>query len=172
MAELDADIEIRPVTRAEAEAWRALRLEMLKNHPTAFKSSYEEEAPQDLSFFAERIPEDPVDAVFGVYRDGVLSGCAGFSREKRAKVAHKGTMSSVYLKPELRGRGVGEALVKRVIDHASAHVSILHCSVTRENTAACELYRRMGFIDYGIEPRALRIEGRDYDEAMLILNLD
>jgi ribosomal protein S18 acetylase RimI-like enzyme len=172
MAELEPDIDIRPVTRAEAEAWRALRLEMLKDNPTAFKSSYEEEAPQNLSSFAARIPEDPIDVLFGVYRGGVLSGSAGFSREKRVKIAHKGLMWSVYLKPELRGRGVGEALVQRVIDHAGANVSVLLCSVTSENTAACELYRRMGFVEYGIEPRALRVDGRDYDEDMLILNLD
>jgi len=172
MAALGPDIDIRPITRSEAEAWRALRLEMLKNHPTAFKSSYEEEAAKPLSSFVDRIPEDGVDVLFGVYAGEVLCGAAGFSREARAKTRHKGMLSSVYLRPELRGRGLGEALVGRVIDHARRHVAVLLCSVVSENTEACELYRRMGFIDYGIEPRALRYDGVDYDEDQLVLTLD
>ena len=30
----------------------------------------------------------------------------------------------------------------------------------------------MGFIDYGIEPRSLRYEGADYDEALLVISFD
>ena len=57
MAEPGSDIDIRPVTRAEAPAWRALRLEALKNHPLAFMSSYEEAVKRDLADFTARIPE-------------------------------------------------------------------------------------------------------------------
>lgn len=172
MAAPDRDVDIRPITRAEAGAWRTLRLEMLREHPTAFKSSYEETAAQDLAAFAERIPETGVDVLFGVYAGGVLAGAAGFSREPRLKVAHKGVMSSVYLRPELRGRGVGEALVRRVIDHARQHVCVLLCSVTSDNHPARALYARMGFVRYGVEPRALRHEGKDHDEDLLAISLD
>jgi ribosomal protein S18 acetylase RimI-like enzyme len=172
MAALDLDIDIRPVTRAEAPAWRALRLEMLKNHPTAFKSSYEDVADRELDFFAQRIPEGEVDVLFGVYAAGQLSGSAGFSREERHKVQHKGVMSSVYLKPPLRGRGIGAALTLRVIDHARKHVSVLLCSVVSDNQAARALYKRVGFVRYGVEPRALRHEGKDYDEDLLAISLD
>ena len=34
------------------------------------------------------------------------------------------------------------------------------------------LYRSVGFVAYGIEPRALRHAGRDYDEAMMVLMID
>jgi ribosomal protein S18 acetylase RimI-like enzyme len=172
MAEPDSEIEIRPITRAEAGAWRALRLEMLRNHPTAFKSSFEEEAARAMEHFADAIGEDGVDVRFGVYRAGQLMGAAGFLREKRAKTAHKGVMGSVYVKPELRGRGVGEALVRRVVDHARQHVVLLLCSVVSDNRAARALYGRLGFVRYGLEPRALRYAGRDYDEELLALALD
>jgi ribosomal protein S18 acetylase RimI-like enzyme len=173
MAEPGSDFDIRPVTRAEAPAWRALRLEALKNHPLAFMSSYEEAVKRDLSFFAERIPEPGgADVLFGVYVGDELCGCAGFGREPGEKEKHKGFMWGVYLRPELRGRGVGEALVGRLLDHARGQVALLRCSVTTENTAACELYRRMGFIEYGIEPRSLRYDGTDYDEALLVISFD
>lgn len=172
MADSGIDFEIRPVTRAEAAAWRALRLEMLRNEPLAFSSSFEDQVGLDLAFFAGRIPEDGVDVLFGVYVDGELSGSAGFSREQGLKVSHKGLMWSVYLKPRLRGRGIGEALAGRVIDHARRHVSVLQCSVTRDNLAARALYRRMGFVEYGVEARALRYQGKDHDEVLLAISFD
>jgi ribosomal protein S18 acetylase RimI-like enzyme len=175
MAEPDFDVrpEIRPVTRAEAAAWRELRLEALKNHPAAFMSSYEEAVKRDLRSFAERIPQPGGDDVlFGVYVGGMLGGCAGFGREPGAKEKHKGFMWGVYLRPALRGRGIGEALIGRLIDHAREHVSLLRCSVTVENASAAGLYRRLGFVQYGIEPRSLRYDGRDYDEALLVISFD
>ncbi|HLK25159.1 MAG TPA: GNAT family N-acetyltransferase [Caulobacteraceae bacterium] len=172
MPPLDPDIEIRPMRRDEASAWRSLRLEMLKDHPTAFKSSYEEEAVQPLESFARRIFEDGVSVRFGVYAKGELCGSAGFEREPRAKTAHKGVLGGVYLKPALRGRGLGEALVQRVIDHARAHVAQLLCSVTSDNPSAKELYRRLGFVAYGTAPRALRYDGVDHNEDLLVLALD
>ena len=173
MAEPGFDFDIRPVTRAEASAWRELRLEALKNHPIAFMSSYEEAVKGDLAVFAERIPPaGGADVLFGAYVAGALGGCAGFVREPGAKERHKGFMWGVYLRPSLRGRGIGEALVGRVIDHARGQVSLLRCSVTTGNIGAWELYRRMGFVDYGVEPRALRYEGVDYDEALLVISFD
>lgn len=173
MIEPGSDYDIRPVTRAEAPAWRELRLEALKNHPLAFMSSYEEAVKRDLAAFAERIPEPGgVDVLFGVYAGGALSGCAGFGREPGEKERHKGFMWGVYLRPALRGRGIGEALIGRLIDHAREHVSLLRCSVTVDNASAADLYRRLGFVQYGIEPRSLRHQGRDYDEALLVISFD
>jgi len=115
MAEPGSDFDIHPVTRAEAAAWRELRLEALKNHPTVFMSSYEEAVKRDLAFFAERIPQPGgADVLFGVYVADELCGCAGFGREPGEKEKHKGFMWGVYLRPNLRGRGVGEALVGRL----------------------------------------------------------
>ncbi len=36
------DYEIRRLTERDAEAWRALRLQALKDHPEAFATAYEE----------------------------------------------------------------------------------------------------------------------------------
>lgn len=164
--------EIRPVTKAEAAAWRVLRLEMLRDEPVAFSSSYEDQADYPLSFFEARIPDDGVDVLFGVYVDGALCGSAGFSQEDGAKVSHKGLMWSVYLRPHLRGAGIAEALVRRVIEHARRYVVQLICGVSVDNPRAGRLYRRLGFQCYGVEPRALRIDGRDYDEELLVINFD
>jgi ribosomal protein S18 acetylase RimI-like enzyme len=48
----------------------------------------------------------------------------------------------------------------------------IHLHVVTTNIAAYDLYRSMGFVAYGIEPRALRHAGRDYDEAMMVRLID
>lgn len=164
--------EIRPVTRAEAPVWRGLRLEMLETHPTAFSSAYEEFVLRTPGEVAARVPEPGgADVLFGVYQAGALDGCAGFVREAGLKSQHKGAMWGVYLRPTLRGRGVGEALVAAVITQARAHVDILTSAVNAENLGAKALYHRMGFRTYGVQPRGLRWGGRDYDEELLVMEL-
>jgi ribosomal protein S18 acetylase RimI-like enzyme len=165
--------EIRPVTREEAAAWRVLRAEALKNHPTAFGSSYEDFILLDDAAVAARIPEaGAADVLFGAYVDGLLSGCAGFMVETGSKERHKGFMWGVYAGPRLRGLGAGEALVVAVIEHAPRHVDLLRCVVSAANERAKGLYHRLGFRTYGLEPRALRVDGVDYDDELLVMSFD
>ena len=62
--------------------------------------------------------------------------------------------------------------MNRLLDHARGWVTQLQCSVTSENTVAANLYQRLGFVAYGVEPRALRVDGQYYDEDLLIINFD
>ncbi|HWE98550.1 MAG TPA: GNAT family N-acetyltransferase [Caulobacteraceae bacterium] len=165
-------IEIRPIRRDEAAAWRALRLEGLVNHPEAFSVSPEEFETLDMAAVAARMPEPGGDnIIFGVYEHGVLDGCAGFFRDTNLKERHKGTLWGVYLRPSLRGRGLGEALIDKVIEHARTRVEILKCVVNPESPGARRLYLGRGFRTYGMEPRALRVNGRDQDDELLALIL-
>jgi len=165
--------KIRPVTREEGPAWRLLRAEALKNHPTAFASSYKDFIRLDDAAVAAQIPPTGgSDVLFGAYADGVLSGCAGFLVEPGPNERHKGFMWGVYAGSALRGAGAGEALVAAVIDHASRHVDLLRCVVNAANLHARALYLRLGFRTYGVEPRALRVDGVDYDDELLVMSFD
>lgn len=170
---LPPGIAIRRLEPADAAAWRALRLEALQKHPAAFAESFEEAAQRDLAWFRERLPApDAANAIFGVFDHGRLAGCAGFAVQTFAHLRHKGVMWGVYLQPGLRGRGIGDALVGRVIQHARQQVAVLQAAVAVDNAAAAALYRRAGFKPYGREPRALRVDGRDIDEELLTIDLD
>lgn len=163
------DIAIRALRADDAPQWRQLRLEALRAHPTAFAMSYEEAAQQDLAGFAASIPDGP-DVLFGAFHDDVLSGSAGVHVQPRLKQRHKAQLWGVYVDPSLRGRGVGAALVRAAIAHARTRVAVLQLVVQLDNAAARALYRRLGFVPYGIERRALRHDGKDYDDELMAMD--
>lgn len=163
-----SDSEIRPVRAADAEAWRALRLQALKDDSAAFTSSYEEEAALDPEAFARRIPSgNGADVLFGLFVEGALQGAAGFAVFKGLKLRHKGLLWGVYVRPQWRGRGFAKALVARVIEQARTRVAVLQAGVMAGNNPARSTYLSLGFEPYGLERAALRVNGVDIDEELL-----
>ena len=49
---------------------------------------------------------------------------------------------------------------------------MVQLTVVSENEAARRLYRAMGFVEYGYEKRALKQDGRYYDEVLMVKFLD
>ncbi len=170
-------MEIRPLTEADAEAWRELRLRMLREHPDAFGSSYEENVVRPLESFAQRLREahNPPDRfILGAFEEGKLVGSAGLQREEGAKDRHKADIFSVYVAPELRGRGIARALLTELIARAKAAPGLeqLQLAVTTHNAAALSLYAALGFQTYGVQPHALKLGDRYVDEELMVLWLD
>jgi phosphoribosylglycinamide formyltransferase-1 len=160
---------IRRLSPSEAAAYRDIRLEALQNAPTAFVSSYEAESKNTLEEFAERLT---TSYIAGAWLGGSLVGTAGFYRERHTKVAHRGNVWGVYVKPEARGHGVARALITDVLAFARTQVKQAHLSVVTENESARRLYEALGFIIYGTEPRSLFVDGRYLDEHMMVLRFD
>jgi len=59
-----------------------------------------------------------------------------------------------------------------VLDHADGRVEMVQLGVVNDNKAACRLYGAMGFVEYGYEKRALKQDGRYYDELLMVKFLD
>ena len=159
-------LTIRRLSVHDAADFRAIRLEGLKDAPSAFGASYEENVARPLAEFADRLGPPP-DTVFGVFDAEGLVGMAGFMVEKGHKERHKGYMWGVFVRPSHREKGVGKLLVAHVLDYARGHVEILRASVVATNATAAGLYLRLGFAVYGVEPRALKIDGRYFDEQLI-----
>ncbi len=161
--------EIKQLTRADAAAFRAIRLEGIERHPAAFGTAYEEEVAQPVSHFAKTLETDPV---FGGFDPTGLVGVAGLFTVQRAKRRHKATLWGMYVQAHARGTGLADALVSRVLDHARGRFEIVQLSVAATNTAALRLYERHGFTAYGTEPRSLKIDGAYHDEILMYRLLD
>lgn len=163
----DATIR-RLVAPADAESFRAVRLEALRKSPEAFSSDYRDEAEWPLERFAGRLE---TSLVLGAFEEGRLVGMAGFYVEPGAKRVHKGYLVGVYVRPSARGRGLARRLVSAILGEARERVEIVLLGVGRANTTARRLYTELGFQEYGLERDALKVGDRYIDEVLMALDL-
>ncbi|MGI4862274.1 MAG: GNAT family N-acetyltransferase [Janthinobacterium lividum] len=159
----------RRLSAADAADFRDLRLEALETHPESFGASWEAENGKPVAWFEERLEKH---AVFGGYLPaGRLAACAGLQVPDAQKLRHKGTLWGMYARPEARGTGLGAALLEALIGHARDDLEEIQLRVASSNEAAIRLYLRTGFVQYGLEKRALKVDGIYYDDIMMALSL-
>ena len=160
-------IVIRQLHADESAVYRAVRLEALTVAADYYASALEDEAGKDDAWYAANLAGSPVWVAF----DGDTPiGMAGLLRQTGVKKQHKGTLWGMYVAPSVRGQGVGESLVAAILDHAKAEgLEQVLLTCMRGNGPAVRLYERMGFIQFGIEPNALKAsEGVYFDDVMMI----
>ena len=161
--------QIRRLEPGDAALYREIRLEALQRNPEAFGSTFERENAQPLSWFEAAISRADI---FGGFLDGRLMGVAGFAAQEGTKHAHKGLLWAMYVRSAARKSGLGKILVAAVLDHARGRVEMVQLTVVSENEAARRLYRAMGFVEYGYEKRALRQDGKYYDDVLMVRFLE
>jgi ribosomal protein S18 acetylase RimI-like enzyme len=169
-------VEIRELTADDAAAFWALRLRGLREEPGAFGTSFEEASRLPAGYAAailRREGRSPDDFVLGAFEDGVLAGIAGFTREPRARRAHRGSLWGMHVAREARGRGVGRALVEALVARARkvAGLRRINLTVMADNGSAVRLYQAAGFTIWGREPAAMLLDGRPLDEYSMGLLL-
>jgi ribosomal protein S18 acetylase RimI-like enzyme len=163
---------VRTLRQDDAPAFRRVRLDALRLHPGAFTSSYEDEVQLSEAQFAERLAT-PDLIRFGGFAGEELVGLVGLHLSTGMKERHKATLISMYVASQHRRSGLAQQLVTAVIDQARVSGAlVLRLIVTMGNAPAQRLYRRMGFVPYGIERRAIRVNGAFYDEELMALDLD
>lgn len=149
--------------------WKELRKESILLCPTAFASSFEEEA--NLS---DRQIQDWItkNVIFGAFDDNHLIGTAGFFQMELAKEKHRGVLFSVYVTPHHRHQGIASQLIEKVIQEAKTRVVQLHLRVVSSNVSAVHLYHKHGFEVYGTEHRSLKYQGQFFNEYLMVLRFD
>ena len=163
MADL-ADFQMRRLSRADGDAFRAIRLEGLEKHPAAFSASLQEESGHPPAWFADRVEGN---FVLGMENQGRLVGVAGFYIQGSEKTRHRGTLWGMYVREEARGKGVARRLVEGILAHARQHVEEVALSVWDENPAAIACYQSAGFSVTGLDARALKIDGAYFDHLLM-----
>lgn len=142
--------------------YRALMLEAYDLHPQAFTSSVRERAVMPLSWWESRLT-GKLDVVLGAFDEGELAGIVGLAFEPREKAWHKATLFGMYVSAKARQRGLGVQLVQAALAEAKSHpkLRVIQLTVTAGNDAAFNLYQRCGFVQFGLEPMAVRV-GEEY----------
>jgi len=162
---------IQRLSSSDAPGYRTLRLRALWEFPQAFTSSYEEDEKVPLEA-SERRLASPHEKFWGAFEGGELRGMVGLECATRAKNRHKGKVVGMYVAHECTGRGLGLALMQALIEEARASgLESLVLTVTEGDTSALRLYQRVGFRSFGIEPRAVKVDGRNYAKNHMYLGL-
>lgn len=161
-------ITYRRLLASDAASYKALRLESLHSHPEAFSASWEDEHGKPVAWFAERLENS---FVVGAWHGQVLAGVAGLFVPASPKLNHKNTLWGVYVRPQARGTGLAAELLKQVIAQAATRAEEILLTVSASNLPALQLYRKAGFVEYGVERRALKLGERYYDEILMSLPL-
>ncbi|WP_448106497.1 N-acetyltransferase family protein [Pseudomonas azerbaijanoccidentalis] len=153
---------IERLDASHALDYRAMMLEAYDLHPQAFTSSVRERATMPLSWWESRLT-GKFDVVFGAFEEGRLAGIVGLAFEPREKARHKATLFGMYVSANARQRGLGFQLVEAVLAEARCHqgLRLIKLTVTAGNDAAFNLYQRCGFVQFGLEPMAVRV-GEEY----------
>ncbi len=168
-------LTIRPTRPDDARVLRDLRLDALRRAPEAYGQTYDEAAarPEDSWVdWATRGAGGPRGVTYVADAGDLLVGMASLVRPEAAKFRHAGSIQAVYVRPEQRGAGLGDALLAACEAWGRAEgVRVLRLSVVTTNAAAIRCYVRRGFSVYGVETEALLHDSVYYDELLMAKRL-
>lgn len=99
----------------------------------------------------------------------VIVGLAGVSAiGAREKISHRAELG-VSIEKDFWHLGIGSALTKASIECAiTAGYRQLELEVVADNKNAIALYQKMGFVEYGRNPRGFTLRNSDYKELILM----
>ena len=157
--------EIRQLNAEDAAEYQAVFLGALQSAPAAFAADYGEESARSSDQIAERLRRE---VIYGAFVDGRLCAIATFLQQASPKRRHVGMIWNMYVSEERRGTGLADILFKYVLEAASLKVDQVELYVAVENPRGGKFYRKFGFESYGVMPRALRVQGADFDALMMV----
>ncbi len=142
----------------------------LTHAETDYLLSYPEENsfdPEQEARFLEEKTQSPNEIEIVALVDGTVAGTAGIEAVgKKVKVRHRAEFGISVLR-EYWGLGLGRALTKACIDCArAAGYAQLELNAVAENQRALALYRDMGFVEYGRNPKGFRSRTAGYQELI------
>lgn len=162
-------ILIREASLADAVQFRELRLSALEDSPTAFSADLQTNLVHPMSFWESRLRPDPYGTIFFAEHDSKLIGMTGVRQGESAKTKHAVLVWGVYVRPEWRGLRIAGKLLETACNWAGSHgAELAKLAVVAANTTAVKCYERCGFTVYGTEPKAIRYDGVDYDEYLML----
>ncbi len=164
---------IRRLVSSDAKPYQTLRLAALREYPSAFCSSYEEECDTPLATIAGHMAPGSGRNRFGAFDGDELVGMLGVGRDNSPKLRHKAFIRGVYVAPSHRGTGLGRQLMEQALVFAASMEGVhqIGLVVTASNVAAVTLYQTLGFESFGLEQRALLVDGVFYDDLYMVRNI-
>jgi ribosomal protein S18 acetylase RimI-like enzyme len=138
-----SEITVRPLGEEDWQDYRAVRLEALRESPDAFAATVEEEESFDESQWRERMKRS---ARLVAESNGAPVGVVSIGKASSEEDALAGELFGLWVKPELRGKGVATRLVNNGAALArNRGQSHLYYWVGTDNGRAVAFASGMGF---------------------------
>ena len=150
---------------------------VLTHGETEFLTTYPEEVTFTLEqeeMYLKKKEESDRDAALLAEVDGKIVGTAGIdSRGSAEKTRHRASFG-ISIAKAWWGLGIGRALTEACIECARhAGYSQLELEVVADNYRAMELYKSVGFVEYGRNPKGFLSRNSGWQENVLMrLELD
>lgn len=126
--------------------------------------------PEEEAEFLRKQNASPRDLLILAKENGEILGDAHVEALPR-RMAHRGSIG-ITVRKAAWGRGIGTALLERLIAHAREQgLEILSLEVRSDNGRAIHLYEKFGFRKIGTFPGFLKVDGVDVDCDLMHLYL-
>jgi ribosomal protein S18 acetylase RimI-like enzyme len=102
-----------------------------------------------------------------------MLGAVVCQRHAQLKKRHEAELVGMISAPTARSQGIGKALLKEfdTLVRKLPGLEQLVLSVTASNAHAVKLYENAGFVRYGLQPRAIKVDNAYHDKALMIKEL-
>ena len=159
------------IRESDLAAFKAPRLEALREHPEAYGTDFGEDLRQPESVWIDRVKNainSPEGCIVLADAGEELAGMAGVYRHNRVKIRHEATIWGVYVRPKYRGKKLTERMIAETLNWCrSNEVRIARLTVVTCNGPAIRCYLRCGFSICGVSPEEIRVGDRYYDEMLM-----
>ncbi len=157
---------------SEADVAEVLSNFVLTHGQTDFLTTYPDEMPftlEEETEFLKKREESDSEVELLAEVDGTLAGTAGVHRVGKAeKVRHRASFG-ISVDKAWWGLGIGRALTNACIECAKAAGYLqLELEVVADNEAAMNLYRSVGFIECGRNPKGFRSRFTGWQEIVMM----
>lgn len=138
------------------DAQEVLNVFLVTHEQTDYLSSYKDETTFDVEFekkYLSDIENSDEELYLVAVVDGHIVGTASVFSIGSNKVRHRAEFG-IAIEKDYWGIGIGQALTAACIEFSkSAGYSQLELEVVGDNTSAISLYKKMGFVEFGRNPR-------------------
>ena len=162
---------IRDLTEHDLDSFIRIREDSLKLDPMSFGASPFVKIDREETL--QRLREkNESDFILGCFEDYQLVGITGFVRYKNVKTKHKAFIWGVFVYEAFRGKKIGETLMTMCISRArKLGLEKLLLGASHTSDAAIDLYKKLGFEEYGREVNAMKWENKYIDEVLFEIRL-
>lgn len=121
---------------------------------------------EDEKDYIRMVHDDPHSVMYVAIKDGKIVG-DGSLRGLPRRMRHRAEVGLSVIRDEWN-RGIGSALLQRLIEYAKAYgIEILNLEVREDNINAIHLYEKFGFRKIGVSPAFFKM-GNEYVNFVLM----